>query len=68
VSKKQNKKLDNEQGLMIQSNKDKLELDWLKRHTLSPEQRKQLIKDKVARAIEQSNRLSKTIGKFSCVE
>ena len=39
---------------MIHSNKEKLELDWIKRHTLSPEQRKQLIEDKIKRAIEQS--------------
>jgi hypothetical protein len=47
---------------MIQSNKEKLELelDWLRRHTLTPEQRKQLIQDKMNRAREQSKRLSKT--------
>jgi Spy/CpxP family protein refolding chaperone len=50
---------------MIQSNKEKLETDWLKRHTLTPEQRKQLIQNKVDRAREQSKRLNKTIGKFS---
>ena len=39
---------------MIQSNKEKLELDWLLRHTLTPDQRKKLIEDKILRAIEQS--------------
>ena len=53
---------------MIQSNKLKLEKEWLKQHTLSPEQRKKLIEDKMKRIAEQSNRLNKTIGKFSCVE
>jgi polyhydroxyalkanoate synthesis regulator phasin len=50
---------------MIQSKLEKLQKDWLKRHTLTPEQRKQLIQDKMDRAREQSKRLNKTIGKFS---
>ena len=50
---------------MIQSSKEKLQTDWLRRHTLTPEQRKQLIQDKIDRATEQSKRLGKTIGKFS---
>ncbi len=39
---------------MIQSSKEKLQTDWLRRHTLTPEQRKQLIQDKIDRATEQS--------------
>ena len=37
--------------------REKLERDWLERNTLTPEQRKKLIEDKVMRATAQSNRL-----------
>ena len=53
---------------MVQSKLERLQKDWLLQHTLSPEQRKKLIEDKMKRIAEQSKRLNKTIGKFSCVE